>query len=471
METLLAINSFIFYIYKYKEDFSKFTTSAFGSFKSKYKSECNILNKEITELNFEKDHFNKIFHNIFVLYYNIKIKEQTILKDCLYSQIYDLINQIVKKDTLICNCSFSDEQLDDIHDKILHLESTIQNPTNQNVQSSQHNPNNKPTSVEKLISIDPSKFVNLELSRPFLLSLFDKLLRYKNHIKVNQDYKNNNTTPSALFYNRFPEPHLIDDPEFVNEYNARISKFQNETMSSIIEHYKNRTNIIEKKLSEIKITLIENNNENTINQEFERIENTKKEELKEKFAKAHNKVLRAKSQPFIASIYKNQNNTRNKDKNYNTNRNRNNNNNNNKKSVSFDESSLNNTSYNNSQYSNDTNNEINSPYSSYNSFPPNQLGIHNNSNNYNHTNNRHNSYAQQSSSSNKQYQSNRNNHNSYRTNHNYNRNNQNYNRNNQNHYRNNQNNHRNSRQNNNSNINSNNFNPYFQTAPYLNHPS
>ena len=456
METLLAINSFIFYIYKYKEDFSKFTASAFGSFKSKYKNDCNILNNEIAELNFDKDHFNKIFHYIFVLYYNIKIKEKIILKDCLYLQIYDLINLIVKKDTLICNCTFSDEQLDDIHDKILHLESTIQKPSYQNIHNGHHNSNNNFTSVEKLISIDPSKFTNLELSRPFLLSLFDKLLRYKNHIKVNQDYKNNNTTPSALFFNRFPEPHLIDDPDFVNEYNDRIRKFQTETMNSIIDHYKNRTNIIENKLSEIKIKLIENNNENTINQEFEKIENTKKEELKEKFVKAHNKVLRAKSQPFIASIYQKQNNSRNK-KTDNT-KTRNRNNNNNKKSVSFDESSVYNTSYNTSQYSNDTNNEISSPYSSYNSFPPNQLGLHNNSNNYNHNYTRNNSYAQQNQSSNQQYRSNHSNQNFYR--------------NNQNNYRNNQNNHRrNNRHNNNSNINSNNFNPYFQTNPNYNHPS
>ena len=110
----------------------------------------------------------------------------------------------------------------------------------------------------------------------------------------------NKTTPSALFYNKFPEPFLNDDFEYVKQYNDLISVFQSDVLALSKSFLEKRIKTLESKLNDIKSNLIENNADSDINNSFAQIITQQNTILRERFEKANAKACRAKSIPFVS---------------------------------------------------------------------------------------------------------------------------------------------------------------------------
>jgi hypothetical protein len=77
-----------------------------------------------------------------------------------------------------------------------------------------------------------------------LNKLFEKKIRYNNHINNFKTHLENNSTPAALFYCRFPNPLLWSNPEFVKMHNARVKAVQEQFIKQDIE-------FLEKEISSI----------------------------------------------------------------------------------------------------------------------------------------------------------------------------------------------------------------------------
>ena len=173
---------------------------------------------------------------------------------------------------------------------------TASNGSNTNVENNRNMNSQRKT----LNDIDPLLFTNFNDSKDFISSLFNKKLRYENHIKIFKTHIENGTTPSSLFFNKFPRPLLSDDHEFVEEHNNLIKDFTMKNMQLCENFLNKRVITIDTKLGEIKSNLSHCNSSQDFNPKFDQLFQNNQKSLEETFRKANEKALRCKSVPFIA---------------------------------------------------------------------------------------------------------------------------------------------------------------------------
>lgn len=96
--------------------------------------------------------------------------------------------------------------------------------------NSNNNHQNKHVTPQSFSQIGVDDTIGFKLDK-----LFEKKIRYNNHINNFKTHLENNTTPAALFYCRFPNPLLWSNPEFVKMHNARVKAVQEQFIKQDIE--------------------------------------------------------------------------------------------------------------------------------------------------------------------------------------------------------------------------------------------
>lgn len=82
--------------------------------------------------------------------------------------------------------------------------------------------------------------------------IYNKHIRYNNHINIMKIHATRKTTPKSLFYNQFPLPFLKDDAVFIEAYNKIIAETQTKTMNLIKTTFETRVENLDKELDKIK---------------------------------------------------------------------------------------------------------------------------------------------------------------------------------------------------------------------------
>lgn len=137
-----------------------------------------------------------------------------------------------------------------------------------------------------------SETVGLQLER-----CISKKLRLANHINIIKSHISNKTTPSSLFYCRFPRPFFWDDEEYVKMHNERISKWQIEAMNQDIDYLNKKINEIDLEIN----VLSQNANDFSKSKSvvIKTIESEVEKSLKPIFDKSSEKINRIVAKPYV----------------------------------------------------------------------------------------------------------------------------------------------------------------------------
>jgi hypothetical protein len=145
---------------------------------------------------------------------------------------------------------------------------------------------------------DLNKLDSFTKARTFFKKSFDKIVRYENHLNMLKTHIENGATPPSLFFNRFPRPMLIDNAEFVDEYNDLIVKVQVEIMQLITKHLNERNETINSDITKVKGIIIKNKNEENLNDRLAELMTVVENDHKNEFKIKNEQTLRCKSVKF-----------------------------------------------------------------------------------------------------------------------------------------------------------------------------
>jgi hypothetical protein len=402
---LLHLDTFIHYIYSKKESFSSFSRSVFGTFKTNYVQTVQYFdNFANLDCNISNTSFNifDVFINMFKTYIEFKKNEVYFSKDVLYIRITELSQLFISpsNNLNIVGVVIQPEQKANITALLTSLNNILSTNHNKFISSTnQSNGNTSSFRHKKLEDINAANFIDFNTSKDFLNRLINKKLRYKNHINIINTHQNNQTTPSSLFFNKFPKPFLNDDIAFVEDYNKLVREFQTKSLNLISNSLNARVSLIDTKLSDIKSNLIEKDLDETLcNNNFSKLETDNNNSLANQFQRANEKVLRCSNKPFVAGQLQKQN------KRFNDNNTSSHNNSINNINSTFGSNTSSNTS-NISSRSVRINTE-NNRYSTYNQNSPISSRISSNFNNHNYRNNNNNNSNYRNNNNNRSSNSN-----------------------------------------------------------------
>ena len=116
-----------------------------------------------------------------------------------------------------------------------------------------------------------------------ILNLMEKIAKFKNHINIFRIHLSKNTTPSTLFFNRFPKPMFYDDEHLINSYNDIILKAQTDLIKASIKSCEDKLKYYEDELLGYINSL--NTNDRNIKELYKKLEDGKLESLSEFFSK------------------------------------------------------------------------------------------------------------------------------------------------------------------------------------------
>jgi hypothetical protein len=299
----ISYDSFISHIYKFKLKLSDFNAYQIGQFKLKFPNDVLNLSK-VDGVDFSKDFIHN-FCNLLDHYVKLKSKEKIFIEDCLFVKISELLDFFKVPNFKFSfdngqQATFSKEQLKLFGDFLNESSIAIENGTNilSSINNTQNTSTNNTRLTRSLENIEPSAFVNFEDSKDFISSLFNKKFRYENHLKIIETHLANGTTPSNLFYCKFPLPQLWDDAEYINEYNNLIVNFQKDSLNLSKKHFEKRSNIINNKMTAISDNLKEKNSNLDIVSKIANLHDKSLDSLKDNFRNSNERALRAKAIPF-----------------------------------------------------------------------------------------------------------------------------------------------------------------------------
>ena len=172
------------------------------------------------------------------------------------------------------------------------LESKLQQTTLAKNSTRSSNNNNNNNNNNNTISNNINSFHEAE---NLVKNKYNKNIRYKHHIDTLKEHTKNQTSPPALFFNRFPTPMLHDDSNFVDKYNNLIQEFQKNTMGLIIDTLENRIEINNNDLLNIKTKF---KDDTSIDSKFKNIEESAQSQLKGWLENKHYSNLKYKAIPF-----------------------------------------------------------------------------------------------------------------------------------------------------------------------------
>jgi len=326
---LFQLDILIHFIYSKKDEFASFSRHVFGAFKTSNKKTIEFFdNRTDLDCNLSSNSLNifDVFINLLTIYIELKKKEVYFCQDTLFFKITELcqIFSSSSNNIQIIGSNIQPEQKNSILSHLNNLNNILATNHRKFNSSNNHlNSTNNSFRRKKLEDINPSNFIDFNLSKDFLSRVINKKLRYNNHIKIINSHKTNGTTPSSLFFNKFPRPFLIDDSIYVEKYNQLIHDFQTKTMDLILDRLNSRVECIDQKLDQIKQNLIDKGLDiNICNQNFSKLEIDNNKSLETQFKNANEKVLRSSNKPFVVGqIFK-----QNISSNFNSSRNNSNNN-------------------------------------------------------------------------------------------------------------------------------------------------
>lgn len=147
----------------------------------------------------------------------------------------------------------------------------------------------KQTNIQSDFKIESNKIKNF----------YRRILKKQNHVSLIEFHINNETTPSQLFFDKFPQPFLTNDPEAIDEYNSIIRETQVKLMRSNIKHLKKQITKLELNLKTIRDMIPSNEDTDSL---FKTIRDKVELDLKPEFEKADAKAKRLVSRPFIVKV-------------------------------------------------------------------------------------------------------------------------------------------------------------------------
>ena len=123
-----------------------------------------------------------------------------------------------------------------------------------------------------------------------------RVLVKENNIKLLEFHLNNETTPSQLFFDKFPTPFLNFDSEFVEAYNNIIKNTQRQIITESIKRLKIQIEFLKNNIQNGKTHFDSNIIDDLIDYLYKTIQKEKEKE----FLKAHEKATKIVARPFIA---------------------------------------------------------------------------------------------------------------------------------------------------------------------------
>jgi hypothetical protein len=312
MEFLCSFILFIRFLlkYKYTDSFSTFNANHLGSFKGKHRIHYAHLLKGLAIDDLALDALLPTLVSLFDYYPTLFRTHRKDIQATEHEDVMLFLDVLLNDFKLSSKYAFDDAQLSSLRTskrtmaelqnisvesdtmiEIAKLRSDFEK-INSLLSSSNNNVTHSSTNSSQN---SQSSFSSFNEAKFYIKNSLDKILRYNNHIKIFDTHLSNNTTPPSLFYNRFPQPFLADDNEFVNKYNNLISEFQVNTLNLCKEFLVARVEKIEAGLLSIKGSLI---SDTTLDSKLADLKTESEARLKDHFQISNEKALRAKSIKF-----------------------------------------------------------------------------------------------------------------------------------------------------------------------------
>ena len=273
-----------------------------------------ILNNYSQQTEFKLENFLTITHWFYKKAFDSDIINSKLQLDKENSPIIQFLNRIVNSNFMVNDNKFSTEQLRDL--KIVHsdihscfsnsgnnyLENLFNEYNAQMQSSSQQNINNNQSSNDRNFS----QFLSSTPEAQKLIFNINKSVRYKNHDSIFDIHISNGTTPSSIFFNRFPKPFFDKDELFVEKYNEIIEKTQKAIIDLIKDSLKSKIESITTEINTFKNGI----NDSSINPNdlVDYIFKKEEEEMKTKFIAMKNKADRCEVRKFVVNTRSSDNN-------------------------------------------------------------------------------------------------------------------------------------------------------------------
>jgi hypothetical protein len=311
-----------------------------------------ILNNYSHQTEFKLENFLTLTHWFYKKALDYDIINSKLQLDKENSSIIQFLNRIVNSNFMVNENKFSIDQLRDL--KIVHsdIHSCFSNSGNNYLEnlfneynaqihsSSQQNLNNNQSSNDR----NYSRFLSSTPEAQKLIFNVNKSVRYTNHESIFDIHISKGTTPSSIFFNRFPKPHFDKDEFFVEKHNEIIENTQKAIIDLIKHSLKSKIESLTTEINTFKNGINDSNiNPNDL---VDFIFKKEEEALKTKFIAMKNKAERCEVRKFVV-------NTRSNDKNQHSDRRMNSTANNsiNNENDSLNYSNVSNESVNNSSVS------------------------------------------------------------------------------------------------------------------------
>lgn len=287
------------FLSKYLTDLKNFNGQTLGSFKRSYPEQYEILKNFLNKEIFIEDLVENLIRLISHFDSNVLAKEPNFYTNKKYDILFQLIDTMSKDDSVIHNHKLSFCEIyvfKNFKSKFLSFFNNSENQTN-----SQQNIQINNSSVESSTNLSINKNVaNAEFYR------VNNQIRniYKNKIWTNftvsmfNRHLEKGTTPSALFFDKFPRPFLSRDKDFVKEYNEIIEKAQKEIMNLCIKYLSNRIDTMDTDLKNIHEKLRPYFEKDELDSKFDEIESREEYHLRPKMKKSMEKVNRIYAKKF-----------------------------------------------------------------------------------------------------------------------------------------------------------------------------
>ncbi|CAF0977643.1 unnamed protein product [Brachionus calyciflorus] len=266
-----AFLKFIDYCYSYLSDWDNFNGNKWGSFKSSYSSQYDVLKTIVgSEIMFD-DLIQHLAHLISFFIDNILTKESNYHSNKDYEKLFKIVEFLSSE-----NATFKRNKLSfcelfmfrNFKDKLLKPFQGNSSHSSQDTQANLVNDDNSVNSSQKNAQF--YKYNNK------LRSLFNDKVWLSFTVGLFGKHLTRGTTPPALFYNKFPAPYLPKNEKFVEKYNSIIESTQKQILELCVSTLSEKLEEIDHEISNIKKDLDVYFEKDELNIKFDVIE--KKEE-------------------------------------------------------------------------------------------------------------------------------------------------------------------------------------------------
>ena len=315
------------------DDFNKINGHNIRSMKAEkngIKDSINYFSEHLEFIEVNKDNFLEFCYLVYNAFNRFDISKMNLHLDKHNNCIFKLLTILVDSDTQIEGKRFNENQLNILH--IIHsklvsifnkngtslveslfnelvskkLNGFVENINTSNINKNESY-NKKGKLEEKYVSFNKyydliTKNTNgIEIKR-----IYKRYLKYKNHLTIINIHLDKQTTPSQLFYIRFPHPFFIHEDNYINNYNEIIKKTQDDIMKLNSEFINDQISILKVQLETLKDSLKNDTSFNGVdlNDFMCFVEDFQENTLSNKFTISKNKAERCVVKKFDKEFLK-----------------------------------------------------------------------------------------------------------------------------------------------------------------------